>query len=150
MGCYLGSREAAQEASVVVLTPSYHLGCQFHLLNASLSQSQKISKCQSSLYSYCCYSNVGHHHLVLIAEVIVQLLSRVRLAVTSMDCSPPYCSVGSPRQQYWSGLPFPSPRDLSNPGMELMSPALAGRFFTTELPGKPQSRRKHTFSLGVR
>ena len=40
-----------------------------------------------------------------------------------------------PRQEYWSGLPFPSPGDLSKPGIEsvsLISPALAGRFFTTE------------------
>ena len=43
------------------------------------------------------------------------------------------------RQEYWSGLPFPTSRDLSNPGIEsksLASPALAGRFFTTEPPGK--------------
>ena len=39
------------------------------------------------------------------------------------------------RQEYWSGLPFPTPGDLSDPGMEpvsLVSPALAGRFFTTD------------------
>ena len=41
------------------------------------------------------------------------------------------------RQEYWSGLPFPSPRDLPNPGIEPMSPALAGGFFTTMPPGKP-------------
>ena len=41
-------------------------------------------------------------------------------------------------QEYWSGLPFPSPGDLPDPGIEPMSPALAGRFFTTEPPGKPQ------------
>ena len=35
------------------------------------------------------------------------------------------------RQEYWSGLPFPIPRDLPNPGVEPMSPALAGGFFTT-------------------
>ena len=40
-------------------------------------------------------------------------------------------SVGSPRQEYWSGLPSPSPGDLPNPGIEPMSPALAGRFFTS-------------------
>ena len=49
--------------------------------------------------------------------------------------------MGSSRQEYWSGLPWPSPRALPNPGMEprsLKSPALAGRFFTTSLPrGKP-------------
>ena len=41
------------------------------------------------------------------------------------------------RQEYWSGLPFPPPEDLPNPGIKLGSPALAGRFFTTEPPGKP-------------
>ena len=41
------------------------------------------------------------------------------------------------QQEYWSGLPFPSPGDLPNPGMEPMSAAWSGRFFTTELPGKP-------------
>ena len=45
-------------------------------------------------------------------------------------------SMGFARQEYWSGLPFPSPGDLPNPGMELMSPALAGGFFTTEPSGK--------------
>jgi len=34
-----------------------------------------------------------------------------------------------PRQKYWSGLPFPSPGDLLDPGIESVSPALAGRFF---------------------
>ena len=33
-----------------------------------------------------------------------------------------HLSMGFPRQQYWSGLPCPSPGDLSNPGIELMSP----------------------------
>ena len=42
-------------------------------------------------------------------------------------------SMGFSRQEYWSGLPCPSPGNLPNPGIEpmsLMSPALAGRFFT--------------------
>ena len=41
------------------------------------------------------------------------------------------------RQEYWSGLPFPSPGHLPNPGIKSTSPALAGRFFTTEPSGKP-------------
>ena len=41
-------------------------------------------------------------------------------------------------QEYWSGLPFPSPGDLPDPGIELESPALAGRFSTTEPPGNPK------------
>ena len=49
-------------------------------------------------------------------------------------------SMGFPRQEYWSGLPFPSPGDLPNPGIKPVSPAspiLAGKFFTTKPPGKP-------------
>ena len=46
-------------------------------------------------------------------------------------------SAGLPRQEDWSELPFPSPGDLPNSGIELVSPALAGAFFTAELPGKP-------------
>ena len=45
-------------------------------------------------------------------------------------------SMTFPRQEYWSGLPFPSPGDLPDPGMELVSlvsPTLAGGFFTIEL-----------------
>ena len=48
--------------------------------------------------------------------------------------------MGFPRQEYWSGLLFPSPGHLPDPGIELKSlvpPALAGGFFTTEPPGKP-------------
>ena len=46
-------------------------------------------------------------------------------------------SIGFPRQAYWSGLPFPSPGDLPDPGIEPRSPALAGGFLTPEPPGKP-------------
>ena len=46
-------------------------------------------------------------------------------------------SIGFSRQEYWSGLPFPSPGDLPDPGIERMSPALAGRFSTAEPPEKP-------------
>ena len=48
-------------------------------------------------------------------------------------------SMGFPRQEYWSGLPFLSPGNLPDPGIKLASsasPALAGRFFTTEPPEK--------------
>ena len=41
------------------------------------------------------------------------------------------------RQEYWCGLPFPSPGDLPDPGIKPASPGLAGGFFTTEPPGTP-------------
>ena len=40
------------------------------------------------------------------------------------------------RQEFWRGLPFPSPGDLPNPGVKSRSPATAGRFFTSSPPGK--------------
>ena len=46
-------------------------------------------------------------------------------------------SMEFPRQEYWSGLLFPPPKDVPNPGMEPMYPALAGGFFTTVPAGKP-------------
>ena len=47
--------------------------------------------------------------------------------------------MGCPRQKYWSGLLFPSPGDLPDPGTKPVSPILAGGFFTAEPPGKPHS-----------
>ena len=62
-----------------------------------------------------------------------------------LGCSPPgSLSMGFPRQEYWSGFSFPPPGDLLDPGIQTMFPAhvfcIAGRFFTTELPGKPAQR----------
>ena len=48
-------------------------------------------------------------------------------------------SMAFPRQEYWSGLPFPPPGDIPDPRVEPMSPALAGGFFTVEPLGKPMS-----------
>ena len=47
-------------------------------------------------------------------------------------------SMGFPRWEDWSGLPFPPPGNLPNPGIKLASPALAGGFFTTVPPGNPK------------
>jgi len=53
--------------------------------------------------------------------------------------------MGFPSQEYWSGLLFPSPGDLPDPGIKPSTSALAGRFFTIEPPGKPlqESRKGH-------
>ena len=54
-----------------------------------------------------------------------------------MDDSPPGSSVhGILQARIPDGLPFPPPRDLSDPGINPVSPALADRFFTTAPPGK--------------
>ena len=46
-------------------------------------------------------------------------------------------SMGFLRQEYWSGLPFPSPEDLPSPGLEPESPTLQADSLPSELPGKP-------------
>ena len=54
-----------------------------------------------------------------------------------MDCSLPGCSVhGFSRQEYWRGLPFPSPGVLSNPGIESGSPTLQADSLSSDPPGK--------------
>ena len=65
------------------------------------------------------------HCMILFMKVKVKSLSRVQLFVTPWTVAyqaPP--SMGFSRQECWSGLPFPSPGDLPNPGIEPWSPAL--------------------------
>ena len=75
--------------------------------------------------------------LVLIkVKVKVKSLSRVHLFemlwTVAYQASP---SMGFSRQEYWSGLPFPSPRDLPHPGIKRGSPALQADSLSTEPPG---------------
>ena len=67
------------------------------------------------------------------------MLSHVLLFMTpwTVACQAPL-PMGFSRQEYWSELPFPPPGDLASPGIEPVSPAPAGGFFTTEPPGEPQ------------
>ena len=68
-------------------------------------------------------------------KVKVKLLSRVQLFATPWTVAyqaPPF--MGFSRQECWSGLPFPSPGDLPNPGMEPRSPALQADSLPSELP----------------
>ena len=69
---------------------------------------------------------------------VVTLLSGVQLFATPWTVAhQASLSMGFPRQEYWSGLPFPSSRDLPHPGIEPVYPELADEFFTTDPPGKP-------------
>ena len=64
-------------------------------------------------------------------------LSRVRLFVTPWTVAyQAPLSMGFSRQEYWSGLPFPSPGDLPDPGIQPEFPALEADALTSELPGK--------------
>ena len=72
--------------------------------------------------------------------MVVKSLSCVRLFATlwTVACQAPL-SMGFPRKEYWSGLPFPSPGDLPDPGIKPRSPALEADALTSEPPGKPQT-----------
>ena len=75
-------------------------------------------------YKYLCF------HVCLVATLCSTLCD-------PMDSNPPGSTVhGFPRQECWSGMPFPTPGDFSDPGTEPTSPALAGRFSTSESPKK--------------
>ena len=70
--------------------------------------------------------------------IVIYSLSRVWLFCDPMDCGPPGASVrGISQAVILEWLPFLPPGDLPDPGIKPVSPALAGRFFTTEPPGKP-------------
>ena len=85
------------------------------------------------IFTFMCSPLITRNSLLLLLS-----LYHVRLFVTPWTvASQAPLSMGFPRQKYWSGLPFPSPGDLPNPGIKPVSTALAGRFFTTELPRKP-------------
>ena len=68
----------------------------------------------------------------------VKSLSRVRLFETPLTVAyQASLPMGFSRQEYWSGLPFPSPGDLPDPGTKPGSPALEADALTSEPPGKP-------------
>ena len=70
---------------------------------------------------------------------VKMLLNRVQIFMTPWTVGhhvPLF--MGFSRQEYWSGLPFPSPGDLPNPGIEPRSPALQVDSLPSELPGKPK------------
>ena len=68
------------------------------------------------------------------AVILLSRFSHVWLCATSWQALP---SLGFSRQEYWSGLPFPSPGDLPDPGIEPKSPAFQAVALTSEPPGKP-------------
>ena len=73
-------------------------------------------------------------------KVKVKLLSHVQLFATlwTLARQAPL-SMGFSRQEHWSGLPFPSPRDLPNPGIEPQPPELQADALSSEPPGKLES-----------
>ena len=132
-----------ESATSVIFFHRHHLSLQINLLNAALhiyiwlwihqnivwkNSADTLTDFPLSpletlfFYRYCC---------CLVAESFW-------LFCKSMDCShQAFLSMEFPRQEHWSGLPFPSSGYLPNLEIEPVSPSLAGGFFTAEPPGKP-------------
>ena len=101
---------------------------------AGLGAVSVSSACMGSIEEGHHYLHYFHHSL----KVKVKLLCRVQLFETLWTV--PYQalpSMGFSRQEYWNGLPFPSPGDLPNPEIEPRSPALQSDARLPEQPGKP-------------
>ena len=112
---------------------------RFAVLNANIQRLERamevgcifISTIVQRLLSWCLFF-FPLFFLKVLGQVVfvVQSLSHAQLFWDPMD-------MGFFQQEYWSDLPFPSPRHLPNPGIRLLSPRLAGGFFTAVPPGKP-------------
>ena len=97
-------------------------------------------KCQliQLLWNMYCYYLLSWNYKEFLFLGKVKSLSRVRLFATLWTVAQQApLSMGFSRQEYWSGLPFPSPGDLPNPGIEPRSPTLQADALTSEPPGKP-------------
>ena len=79
--------------------------------------------------------------------LVISVVLMTQLCLTlfnPMDCSPLGSpSMGFSRQEHWSGLPFPSPGDLPDPGIKPRSPALQADSLSSEPPGKPRGVSRH-------
>ena len=81
---------------------------------------------------------------VKLSKVKCYSLSHVRLsAIPWTVAHQATLSMGFSRQEYWSGLPVPSPGDLPDPGIKSRSPALQGDMLPSEPPGKSSSLLKN-------
>ena len=100
-------------------------------------------------------STPAHQGLEQVTGIVVAVLAAQSCLTLCdpMDCSPPWTvacqaplSMGFSKQEYWSGLPFPFPEDLPDPGIEPRSPALQAEFLPPELEGR-SGKSTETFSM---
>ena len=116
------------------------------LIIHAFSQKKSSENCSSVFFLWTLSNTRVHMFVRVILEKVKLLLSsKCMCSVISNSATPWTVPRQAPlmefsRQEYWSRLPYLLPGDLPDPGIEtvsLASPALAGRFFTTGLLGKP-------------
>ena len=115
--------------------------CYFLLYN-------KVNQLYVYIYPLPFDPPIPHHPTLLSHQITQHCLSTMKSESVSCsvmsDLTPWTVAQQAPlsmefsRQEYWSGQPFPTPRDLPNPGIESSSPALQVDSLPSELPGKPQ------------
>ena len=94
--------------------------------------------CYFHVFFMCGRNEYLGRHEILNKLVKVFVAQSYSTFCDPVDCNPPGSSVhGILQQECWSGLPFPSPKDLHNPGTETRSPALQADSLPSEPPGKP-------------
>ena len=104
--------------------PHLNVASPASVLSSSPGESMKLksNRMSNSQNPCCCCSVLSHVQLFATPRTVA------RKAPLSMAFS---------WQEYWRGLPFPSPRDIPDPEVNPLSPALQADFSTTELPGTP-------------
>ena len=135
-----GSKLGKENVKAVYCRPAYLTYAEYIMWNAELDEAQAGIKILGWNINNLSYAD----DINFIAESKsseVKSLSHVRLFATPWTVAhqvPP--PMGFSRQEYWSGLPFPSPGDLPDPGIESRSPALQADALTSEPPGQKVKR----------
>ena len=109
----------------------------FHLRNTSTDRQLAHNSEQQKYFK--CIGTCGANNILLFYYCWLVAKSCLSLATLwAVACQAPLC-MNFPRQEYWSGLPFPPPGNLPDPGIESWSPALQADSLPSEPPGKPLS-----------
>ena len=143
---WTGSKLGKEYIKTVYCHLLFNLYAEYMIRNARLDEAQAGIKTAGRNINNRRYADdttlaaESEEDLKSLLKVKVKSLSHVRLFATpwTVACQAPP-SMGFSRQEYWSGLPFPSPGDLPDPGIEPGSPALESVALTSEPPGNPIS-----------
>ena len=96
-----------------------------------------MNKTPGSITQVLLFHSTNRHSWMVKESQSVRLSAVSKSATPWTVASQVSLSMGFPRQEYWSGLPFPSPGDHPNPGIKPGSPALQRDYLQSELPGNP-------------